>query len=406
MREPTTAPPVRVSPLTVAALASLGAGAIHASAVGMHSEDVEAVIAFTAVAAFQLGWGALVLTRWSVPLALVGIVGNAGVLGGWLLAKTEGIGFVRGLDSAESVQLADGAAAALAMLAAAAALFGLLGLERVFRSLRAGSTVVSGAAVAVVVIALTGMVATGNHEHADGAHGDAHADGAASHSDGHATDQQEGQEAAAQAIVPPQPYDPTKPIDLGGVEGVTPEQQARAENLIAVSLLRLPRYAEPATAEADGFHSIGDAATGDEHYVNWSYLNDDKILDPDYPESLVYQVRNGEKTLVAAMFMMPEGSSLDTVPDVGGKLTQWHVHADLCFTDDPVAPRLAFGGGLVTAPEEPCRPPLQKRGNVPMIHVWIVPHECGPFAALEGLGGGQIKPGEERLCDHAHGSTT
>jgi hypothetical protein len=33
-----------------------------------------------------------------------------------------------------------------------------------------------------------------------------------------------------------------------------------------------------------------------------------------------------------------------------------------------------------------------------------VPHRCGPFAALEGVGGGQIKAGEERLCDHAHGA--
>ncbi len=40
---------------------------------------------------------------------------------------------------------------------------------------------------------------------------------------------------------------------------------------------------------------------------------------------------------------------------------------------------------------------------VPMIHVWIVPNGCGPFAALDGVGAGQIKPGEERLCDHAHG---
>jgi len=40
---------------------------------------------------------------------------------------------------------------------------------------------------------------------------------------------------------------------------------------------------------------------------------------------------------------------------------------------------------------------------VPMIHVWIVPNRCGPFAALDGIAAGQIKPGEERLCDHAHG---
>jgi hypothetical protein len=38
-----------------------------------------------------------------------------------------------------------------------------------------------------------------------------------------------------------------------------------------------------------------------------------------------------------------------------------------------------------------------------MIHVWIRKHECGPFAALEGIGGGQIKDGETKLCDHAHG---
>jgi hypothetical protein len=39
-----------------------------------------------------------------------------------------------------------------------------------------------------------------------------------------------------------------------------------------------------------------------------------------------------------------------------------------------------------------------------MIHVWIIPHECGPFAALTGVGGGAIAEGEERWSDHAHGA--
>jgi hypothetical protein len=38
-----------------------------------------------------------------------------------------------------------------------------------------------------------------------------------------------------------------------------------------------------------------------------------------------------------------------------------------------------------------------------MVHVWIVPQRCGPFAALEGIGGGQVKAGEVALCDHVHG---
>jgi hypothetical protein len=88
------------------------------------------------------------------------------------------------------------------------------------------------------------------------------------------------------------------------------------------------------------------------------------------------------------------------VPDIGGALMQWHVHDDLCFTTDPVQPRVvgqtnAAGG---------CANGLVKFAPSPMIHVWITPHRCGPFAALEGVGAGQIAPGQERLCDHQHGS--
>ncbi len=203
-------------------------------------------------------------------------------------------------------------------------------------------------------------------------------------------------------IEEPKPYDPTKPIDLGGVPGVTHAEQARAEKLVRATLADLPKYSDPAKAELDGFHSIGDALTGDEHLVKWSYVNDGHILDPNRPESLVYETRNNKKTLVAAMFMMPFGSRFTDVPDVGGKLTQWHVHDDLCLTDDPDQKVLAgftFGG-------QSCPQGTTKAGNTPMLHVWIVPNRCGPFAALEGIGGGQIPPGETRLCDTAHGATS
>ena len=41
-----------------------------------------------------------------------------------------------------------------------------------------------------------------------------------------------------------------------------------------------------------------------------------------------------------------------------------------------------------------------------MVHVWLENQACGPFAALEGIGGGQIAEGETVNCDHAHGATT
>jgi hypothetical protein len=197
------------------------------------------------------------------------------------------------------------------------------------------------------------------------------------------------------------PYDPNKPIDLGGVRGVTPKQQAFAENLVATTLTRLPQWSDPAVAEAAGFHSIQDGATGHEHYIQWDWINDDVWLDPDAPESLVYAPQpDGSKKLVSAMYMLPDSTSLDEVPNWGGRLMQWHIHNDLCFTDDPVAPTVA---GL-RQPDGDCPPPLVELAQSPMIHVWITPHPCGPFAALEGVGAGAIKPGEKRWCDHAHGS--
>ena len=203
------------------------------------------------------------------------------------------------------------------------------------------------------------------------------------------------------AAVPTKPFDPTQPIDLGGVAGVTPEQQAAAENLVAINLARLPQWSDYKVAEAAGFHSIGDGATGFEHFIKWDWINDDVTLDPDHPESLVYSPQpDGSKKLVSAMYFLPDNVALKDVPDIGGALMQWHIHDNLCFTADPVAP-LVRG---VTDANGNCPAPLVKFRNAPMIHVWITPNKCGPFAALEGLGAGQILPGETRLCDVAHGS--
>jgi hypothetical protein len=372
--------------LAVAGAASLGAGAIHAAAIGVHSEHRQAVWAFTLVAVFQIGVGVRALVRPSRWIAVVLAIGSAVLIGGWFLAKTGGIGFIDGLDQSEEVQFADGAAALLATIA----LFGAGAAAARLRSIGIpGARVVGACALVVTLLTVPAMLAAGSHTHAGGHSHDA--------SDGHSD---------FQAVVAPEPYDPTKPVDLGGVPGVSAAQRARAEAFVERSIAKLPQFADESTLNAKGYYSIGDALTGDEHYVNWSYLNDDRILDPDFPESLVFRVTSEGKKLAAAMYMLPTGTTLDEVPDVGGPLTQWHVHSDLCLTADPVKPVLAFGSGnfIVRAAEE-CTPPNTKRADVPMIHVWIIPHPCGPFAALEGVGGGQIKQGEERLCDHAHGSS-
>ena len=199
----------------------------------------------------------------------------------------------------------------------------------------------------------------------------------------------------------PKPYDPTKPIDLGGTRGVTPAEQHRAEQLVRTTIVDLRKFTYPSDAMAAGYRSIGDRITGDEHFINWATVDDGHILDPTRPESLVYEVRNGTQQIAAAMFMLPFGSRFTDAPDVGGALTQWHVHADLCLTNDPVQKKLS----VLTAVNGQCPPGSSKAGNTPMLHVWVVPNQCGPFAALEGVGAGQVPAGQTRLCDTAHGGT-
>jgi hypothetical protein len=189
-------------------------------------------------------------------------------------------------------------------------------------------------------------------------------------------------------------------VHLVSEQDVTPTELRRADSLIDATIKDLKRFQTPAEAYAAGYRSIGDAVTGDEHYVNWSYINDGHILDPMRPESVVYEVRNGQQTAVAAMYQLPFGSSFLNVPDVGGALTQWHVHRDLCLTDNPQQRVLAG----ITSLNGACPAGTSKAGNTPMLHVWIVPNKCGPFAALEGIGAGQVPAGQTRNCDTANAS--
>ena len=49
---------------------------------------------------------------------------------------------------------------------------------------------------------------------------------------------------------------------------MTPQEQARAENLVSATLVELPKYADYHKAIADGYSSIGDGITGTEHFIN------------------------------------------------------------------------------------------------------------------------------------------
>ena len=351
--------------LLVAGAASLAAGATHAAAVAAHSEHRQAVWAFVALAVAQLVWGSMAVLRNDRRLALVGAVIAAGALGGWVLATTTGLSFVEGLDEPQDARLVDQFAAGLAVFTfvACAASLATRGGRR-----HRGVAIV--AALALIGLGVPSTAAAVNHGH-------------------------EGPPSVP-AAVPPKGFTPGLPIDLSGVPGVSLQQQARAEALLARTVERLPQWSDPAFAEANGFRSIRDGVTGVEHYLNRAFIEDGTMLDPDQPESLVYDTTVSPKKLVAAMYMATPGTTLDTVPDIGGALTQWHIHNNLCFNGNGQVAGLTQGEGS-------CRPPLVKGEEIPMIHTWIVSRPCGPFSALEGIGGGQVKPGDTKACTAIHG---
>lgn len=228
-----------------------------------------------------------------------------------------------------------------------------------------------------------------NMDHSGGEHG------------GH--DDEKKAEPKSLALLPDGSIDPDK-VDLSGTPGVTKEQQAKAEALVRETALKLPKWKNYDDAIADGFKSIGDGFPGgEEHVIRYDWIEDDVILDPTAPESLVYRValENGKLTrkLEAVMFLLPTKYSLKNPPEYGGALMQYHIHNNLCFTVED-APKVRG----ITDGEGKCREGLVKGRESSMIHVWIVGNRCGPFAALENpIAAGQTASGK-RDCDAAHGN--
>jgi hypothetical protein len=152
-----------------------------------------------------------------------------------------------------------------------------------------------------------------------------------------------------------------------------------AEVLIEQTAAHLVRWRDASVAEAAGYRSIGDGASGYEHLVHPLHSLDERILDPRRPESLVYRVGDGGRELVSAMYILPPGRTMEDVPDLGDPRAVWHTHEDLCFGEDGRLTGRYVDGRCVPAGTRIVTPP--------MLHVWVVEHPCGPFAGLDGHGG-------------------
>src|SRR6188472_458333 len=107
----------RLPGIVTAACASIGAGAVHAAATGIHAEHPTLARLFVVVAILQLGVGLLALVRPSRPVALAVAIVNAGAVAGWIATRVSGISWIEGLEVKEAPQFADTVCALMGMAA-------------------------------------------------------------------------------------------------------------------------------------------------------------------------------------------------------------------------------------------------------------------------------------------------
>jgi hypothetical protein len=179
---------------------------------------------------------------------------------------------------------------------------------------------------------------------------------------------------------PPHGHDASFPDDW------TPEQVAFAEELIAGTEAALERYRNPGILPLLGFTWILDGTEpgGYQHWVNLPWFEDGHVLDPAFPESLVFRNTAAGPQLEAAMYMLPWRYDLTNIPDDIAFLPGWHVHDNLCFDGSGRIVGVAENGVcrqgfLVVTP--------------PMLHVWLDDTPCGRFAGVDEHG---------LQCDHGH----
>ncbi|MGQ0625667.1 MAG: hypothetical protein ACT4PP_13600 [Sporichthyaceae bacterium] len=159
----------------VAALASVGAGIIHAAVTPEHTNWWASVAFFVTLALFQLGWGGYVVLRKPTPLVLLlGAAVNLAALATWTVSRISGMPFGPHQGVAEPAARADIIASVLGVLVAV----GALSIARDWRprSLLTMRPALSAGAGGLAISALSLVALTGvsGHGHAIG-EGDGHA---------------------------------------------------------------------------------------------------------------------------------------------------------------------------------------------------------------------------------------
>ena len=141
-----------------------------------------------------------------------------------------------------------------------------------------------------------------------------------------------------------------------------PSQEAAANQLVAETTATLAKYASLSAATAAGYTPATNPDGYLVHYANWGIAKTDGF-DPSSPAFLMYANTVDGPKLLGAMYLGP--APCTPGPDVGGPLTQWHAHDDLCLSDGQVVGKTSASGV--------CAAGVHNTNTYFMLHVWTEP---------------------------------
>ncbi|HKW72439.1 MAG TPA: hypothetical protein VJQ08_06400, partial [Candidatus Dormibacteraeota bacterium] len=153
-----------------------------------------------------------------------------------------------------------------------------------------------------------------------------------------------------------------------------------ATNLLNETRAAVAKYRDLPAALAAGYVPMELPNQEIVHYINRSYMVDADILDPQHVQSLIYYNGKHGTELIGAMYIMPR-RGMDG-PQIGGPLTVWHQHSNICFdnvTGEAVA--FAHSGFFDNNDKSGSCPRGSTSKTTPlMLHVWLIDNPDGPFA--------------------------
>ena len=152
----------------------------------------------------------------------------------------------------------------------------------------------------------------------------------------------------------------------------TRDERALADQLVTATRTAL-RGLDLDAALAAGYVPTSPAPERVKHYFNPAWMRDGRVLDPDRPEGLMFANTSHGPVLAAAVYLADRPGVPG--PAVGGCLTSWHVHRNLCFSDP-----LRFKISGLRPPGGSCPPGHVAWDPPAMLHVWLVDVPGGPFA--------------------------